>query len=111
MSHMLMRMDSVKQLELVEDDLSALEGKKVVRKSVIEAAANLDTLQEEAANEAKEEEEEEGLDLSWPEGLQNQVIHSTRSTMSLVGSNIGQHLRRRRRQQRAWRCCTPRENY
>jgi len=73
MSHMLMRMDSVKQMELVEDVLSAQEGKlKVQRKSVTEAAGNLAALQEEEAKQ--EEEEKEGLDLSWPEGLQNQVV-------------------------------------
>jgi hypothetical protein len=96
MSHMLMRMDSVKQMELVEDVLSAQEGKlKVQRKSVTEAAGNLAALQEEEAKQ--EEEEKEGLDLSWPEGLQNQVRHSTRSTMSAVGLNIGQDLRRRQK--------------
>jgi hypothetical protein len=103
MSHMLMRMDSVKNLEVVEDESFPLEGrKKVQRKSVSEAATNLEALQEE--EEAKQKEEDEGLDLSWPEGLQNQVP-MTRSTMLAVGLNTGQHLRRWPKQKRASSCC------
>jgi hypothetical protein len=73
MSTLLMRGGSVKNVEMTESDLGV---SKIQRRSVVEAGvdpAALQALEENNSLKEEEAEEDNGLDLSWPEGVQNQV--------------------------------------